>query len=288
MNTIEVAFTLSPYEEAVADALVASLGTMGYNGFEYTPDGFRAYIPVENYDERVFAHWDMLDYFSALYDIRWAAKEIEDQDWNRLWEENFTPIVVDGRIQVRAGFHEPLPGVEYEIIIEPKMSFGTGHHATTALMLRMVLDYADRICGKRVLDMGCGTGILAIMAAKVGAKEVTGIDIDEWAYRNAMENLRNNHIQDRVEIRIGDAALLEGEAPFDVILANINRNILLKDMAHYVGRLNVNGLLIMSGFYQQDLSLIRQRAEELGLVLLQEKEENKWTAACFYKKETCC
>lgn len=230
----------------------------------------------------------MLDYFSALYNIRWAAKEIEDQDWNRLWEENFTPIVVDGRIQVRAGFHEPLPGVEYEIIIEPKMSFGTGHHATTALMLRMVLDYADRICGKRVLDMGCGTGILAIMAAKVGAKEVTGIDIDEWAYRNAMENLRNNHIQDRVEIRIGDAALLEGEAPFDVILANINRNILLEDMAHYVERLNVNGLLIMSGFYQQDLPLIRQRAEELGLVLLQEKEENKWTAACFYKKETCC
>lgn len=152
MNTIEVAFTLSPYEEAVADALVASLGTMGYNGFEYTPDGFRAYIPVENYDERVFAHWDMLDYFSALYDIRWAAKEIEDQDWNRLWEENFTPIVVDGRIQVRAGFHEPLPGVEYEIIIEPKMSFGTGHHATTALMLRMVLDYADRIW-----ENGCWT-----------------------------------------------------------------------------------------------------------------------------------
>lgn len=287
MNTTEVTFTLAPYEEAVADALMATLGDLGYDGFTYTDDGFAAYIPAARFDAGQLERSEALAYFANQYAIRWTVREIEDRDWNKEWEDHFTPIVVDNRIQVRAGFHEPLPGMEYEIIIEPKMSFGTGHHATTALMLRLILQHKEQFAGKRVLDMGCGTGILAIMAAKAGAREVTGIDIDEWAYHNAMENIRNNHA-DHITIRIGDASLLETEVPFDIILANINRNILLEDMPRYIARLAPGGLLVMSGFYLQDLPLIRERAEALGMEYRHHEEEAQWVAACFYKKDTDC
>ena len=181
--------------------------------------------------------------------------------------------MVDDRILVRAGFHAPVPGIEYEILIEPKMSFGTGHHSTTALMLRTILDNKERITGKRVLDMGCGTGILSILAAKTGAREITGI---------AMENIRANGLTN-ITIKIGDARLLEAEAPFDVILANINRNILLEDMPHYVARLLPQGLLIMSGFYLQDLPLIQERAAQSGLTFMTYREDKNWVAASFYK-----
>lgn len=280
MNTIELTFTITPYAEAVADAMIAELGNIGYDGFSYTDTGFSAYIPVADYRAEAVDALDMPAYFSEWYRIDRVAREIEDRDWNREWEEHFTPIVVDNRIQVRAGFHERVPGIEYDIVIEPKMSFGTGHHATTALMLRMILEHAADIRGKRVLDMGCGTGILGIMASKVGAREVVGIDIDDWAYRNAMENLRNNGISG-MTVRIGDAALLADESPFGVIFANINRNILLADMEHYVDRLLPQGVLVMSGFYEQDLPMIREKAESLGLVFGEYREENSWTAACF-------
>lgn len=283
MTYTEIKFTIEPYEEPVADALIAELSNIGYDGFSYTDNGFTAYIDKALYNAEAIRNLEILQYFSEMYRITTTVQEIEDQDWNKVWEENFTPIVVDNRIQVRAGFHEPIPGIEYEIIIEPKMSFGTGHHATTALMLRTILEQATYIKGKRILDMGCGTGILSIMASKVGAREVTGIDIDEWAYNNAMENLQNNHINN-ITIKIGDASLLAAEKPFDVILANINRNILLNDMAHYTARLQQGGLLIMSGFYEHDLPMIREKAESLGLEYRSYREEKQWVAACFYKK----
>ncbi|MDE6451926.1 MAG: 50S ribosomal protein L11 methyltransferase, partial [Odoribacter sp.] len=207
MTYTEVTFTIEPYTEAIADALMAELGSIGYDGFSYTENGFSAYIPTPDYSREAITALQPLQYFSEHFRILTETREIEDQDWNKVWEENFTPIVVDNRIQVRAGFHKAIPGIEYEIIIEPKMSFGTGHHATTALMLRTILELTPEIKGKRVLDMGCGTGILSIMAAKTGAGEVTGIDIDQWAYNNAMENIQNNHI-DNITIKIGDAALL--------------------------------------------------------------------------------
>lgn len=282
MNYTEVTFTIEPYAEAIADALIAELGNIGYDGFSYTEAGFMAYIPCKEYDEEKISTLELLQYFSESYRITTTAQVIEDQDWNKVWEENFTPIVVDNRIQVRAGFHEPIPGIEYEIIIEPKMSFGTGHHSTTALMLTTILERAENIRDKRVLDMGCGTGILSIMAAKVGAREVTGIDIDEWAYNNAMENIRNNQLNN-ITIRIGDASLLKEEQAFDVILANINRNILLNDMEYYVEKLNPQGLLIMSGFYLQDLPMIQEKAEKLGLSYQNYHEEKQWVAATFYK-----
>lgn len=283
MTYTEIKFTIEPYEEPVADALIAELSNIGYDGFSYTDNGFTAYIDKALYNAEAIRNLEILQYFSEMYRITTTVQEIEDQDWNKVWEENFTPIVVDNRIQVRAGFHEPIPGIEYEIIIEPKMSFGTGHHATTALMLRTILEQATYIKGKRILDMGCGTGILSIMASKAGAREVTGIDIDEWAYNNAMENLQNNHINN-ITIKIGDASLLAAEKPFDVILANINRNILLNDMAHYTARLQQGGLLIMSGFYEHDLPMIREKAESLGLEYHSYREEKQWVAACFYKK----
>lgn len=280
MNTIELTFTITPYAEAVADALMAELEGIGYDGFAYTDTGFSAYIPIVDYHAEALENLDMLAYFSELYRIDRTVREIEDRDWNKEWEANFTPITVDGRIQVRAGFYQRVPGIEYDIVIEPKMSFGTGHHATTALMLRTILEHAADLRGKRVLDMGCGTGILGIMASKVGAREVVGIDIDDWAYHNAMENFRNNGV-DAVTVRIGDAALLADEAPFGVILANINRNILLADMERYVERLLPQGMLVMSGFYEHDLPMIREKAESLGLVFGEYREENSWVAACF-------
>lgn len=282
MNYIEVTFNITPYAEAVADALIAELSQIGYDGFSYTDQGFIAYIPVQDYQAEAIGQLEVYRFFAQEHRIETTVQEIEDQDWNKVWEENFTPIVVDNRILVRAGFHETIPGIEYEILIEPKMSFGTGHHATTALMLRTILEHKDQIRGKRVLDMGCGTGILSIMAAKVGAHDITGIDIDSWAYNNAMENIRDNHT-DNITIKIGDAALLAQEQTFDIILANINRNILLNDMPHYTAKLSSDGLLIMSGFYLQDLPLIREKAESLGLVFKEYREEQKWVAASFHK-----
>lgn len=282
MNYTEVNFTIEPYSEDISDALIAELGNVGYDGFSYTDTGFMAYIPVKEYSGKVISNLQLLQFFSERYRISTICQEIEDQDWNKVWEENFTPIVVDNQIQVRAGFHDPMPGIAYEIIIEPKMSFGTGHHSTTALMLRTILEHAGEIKGKRVLDMGCGTGILSIMAAKVNAREVTGIDIDEWAFNNAMENIRNNQLNN-ITIKIGDASLLKNELPFDVMLANINRNILLNDMAHYVEKLNFRGLLIMSGFYLQDLPMIREKASTLGLSFQSHHEDKQWVAASFYK-----
>lgn len=281
MNYTELTFTIEPYSEAIADAMIAELGNIGYEGFSYTDQGFMAYIPTENYNPQALKGLQVLQYFSERYRITISSQDIEDQDWNKIWEENFTPIVVDNRIQVRAGFHEPIPGIEYEIIIEPKMSFGTGHHSTTALMLKTILNHASLFLNKRVLDMGCGTGILSIMAAKAGAQEITGIDIDEWAFNNATENIRNNNLNN-ISIKIGDAALLKNEKPFDIILANINRNILLNDMPNYTERLNPGGYLIMSGFYLQDLPMIREKAETLGLIFEGYREDNQWVAACFY------
>lgn len=283
MNYIEVNFITEPYSEDVCDVLIAALGTIGYNSFCNTDNGFMAYIPEADFNPESINNLDVISFFSGNYQISHTHKEIADQNWNKTWEDTFAPIVVDNRILVRAEFHETIPHIEYEIIIEPQMSFGTGHHATTALMLGSILERKEQIKGKRVLDMGCGTGILSIMAAKAGASEVVGIDIDEWAFNSTIKNTKNNHT-DFISVKIGDATLLENEQPFDVILANINRNILLNDMPRYVARLNPNGCLLMSGFYSQDLSLIREKAESVGLTYQGYKEEQNWVVATFYKK----
>lgn len=282
MTYTEVNFTITPQSEDIADVLISEMGNIGYDGFYNTDNGFMAYIPTKDFNEQTICEMEILQFFSANYQFSWTHSEMPDQDWNKIWEDNFTPIVVNNRILVRAGFHKTIENIEYEIIIEPKMSFGTGHHSTTALMLETILDYTEQIKGKQVLDMGCGTGILSIMAAKAGAASVSGIDIDEWAFNNAMENIKNNQIQN-IAIKIGNATLLENESPFDFILANINRNILLEDMVHYTARLKKGGYMIMSGFYKQDLPLIQKEAEKQGLCYKEYKEENNWIAVSFYK-----
>ena len=283
MNYIEVNYKISPYSENIADAIISELGDIGYESFSYTDTGFNAYIQIDQFDILNIENLETVEFFSNNFDIQTTIKEIEQQNWNKLWEDNFTPIIVDNKIQVRAKFHPADPDIKYDIIIEPKMSFGTGHHSTTALMLGMILDKKNKIEHKKVLDMGCGTAILSIMASKVGAAHVLGIDIDEWAYHNAFENINNNNLNN-IDIKIGDATLLKNEDNFDIILANINRNILLEDMHNYIDRLNSNGYLIMSGFYLQDLAMIQAKAEELGLKFEHYKEENQWTSASFYKE----
>ena len=277
MNYIEVTFDITPYEEAVADALISELGTIGYDGFSYTDQGFTAYIPAKDYNAQAITRLEIFDFFTRNYRIETSVQEIEDQDWNKVWEENFTPIVVDDRILVRAGFHAPVPGIEYEILIEPKMSFGTGHHSTTALMLRTILDNKERITGKRVLDMGCGTGILSILAAKTGAREITGIDIDEWAYNNALENVRLNNTEN-IQVALGGAEQIPAFGTFDIVFANINRNILLNDIQHYTSCMKPGALLFMSGFYTQDIPAIEDECKRNGLNLISHTEKNNWVA----------
>lgn len=283
MTYKEVNFTVYPYSEDIADVLIAELGNIGFDSFCNTDNGFMAYVPAKNYDPQAIEELEILAFFKSDYAISWTTKDIEDQNWNKTWEDSFTPIIVDDQIQVRSKHHEAVQGISYEIIIEPKMSFGTGHHATTALMLSSILKYKEQFKDKRVLDMGCGTGILSIMASKAGAASITGIDIDEWAFNNAMENIGNNQ-GDNIHVKIGDAGLLAEELPFDIILANINRNILLNDMRCYSARLNKSGYLFMSGFYVQDLPLIREEAQRLGLSYVEHLENENWVAACFYKK----
>lgn len=279
----EVTVTMNPYSEAIADALISEFGTIGFDGFYNTDKGFVAYIPEKDFNANAIETLDFWSIVKESYQLTWSSKEIPDQDWNAVWESNFTPIVIDDIIMVRAGFHEPISKVKFDIIIDPKMSFGTGHHSTTALVLRTLVQKERELKGKRVLDMGCGTGILAIMASKLGAREVVGIDIDEWAYNNAMENIKTNHVKD-IEIKIGDAALLKNEKSFDIIVANINRNILIEDMKHYVNCMNLGGLIIMSGFYEQDLPKIKEEAANHGLIFDNYMENQEWVAATFYKK----
>lgn len=284
MDYKAINFNITPFSEEIADILIATMSSIGYEGFQYTDTGFTAYITCEQFEEERIQKLEILQSLAVDYQIDWNFSVLQDRDWNLEWEKNFTPIVVDNRILIRAGIHPTIPGIDYDIIIEPKMSFGTGHHPTTTLMLETLLDFSGQMKGKRVLDMGCGTGILSILAAKLGASTVTGIDIDEWSYRNARENIENNQLQN-IQIKIGNAGLLEKEKEFDFILANINRNILLTDMPFYERCLKDGGILIMSGFYTQDLPSIRQKAAELGMTYGGQKMKQNWVAVSFTKNK---
>jgi ribosomal protein L11 methyltransferase len=302
MKYLEFTFTLAPSSEAAEDVLAAVLADIGFDSFVHTAslDLPRA-ARTDNPEEPVFAEPSGEDRFKAyipatafsaealsetvaafpLEDVRitWQQTEAEDKDWNEEWERNyFQPLVVDGRCVVAGTFHRDVPEAEYRITINPQMSFGTGHHATTSQMISRLL--ADDISGKEVLDMGCGTSILAILARMRGAAHCTAVDVDEWCVKNSRENIALNNI-DGIEVLLGDANSLAVLGPFDLILANINRNILLRDMRQYVTRLRPAGTIYMSGFYTSDVEAITKEAAQQGLTLVDVHTLDDWACVKF-------
>ncbi len=257
----------------IAEQLIAILGELGFESFVEESDHVLAYIPTAAFRE------SELESLIASFTTKYSWKVIPDQNWNAVWESNFQPVTILNRCYIRAPFHPANHDAEFEIVIEPKMSFGTAHHETTALMIQYLMDMD--LEGTSVLDMGCGTGILAILAALKGSQDITAIDNDEWAYANSLENIQRNNTS-RINVYLGDAALLTDQK-FDVIIANINRNILLNDMPHYVKCLKDKGILLLSGFYESDLQAITESCTSLGLKYHSHKVQNSWTAACYTK-----
>lgn len=266
-------FTVEPLQPAT-EILIAELGYAGFESFVETDKGVTAYIQKEDWYEGILDEVQILK--SEAFTINYNSEEVAQTNWNEEWEKNFNPIVVDDICAVRAPFHSPFD-TAYDIIIEPKMSFGTGHHETTHMMIQHIIrnDFKD----KTVLDMGCGTGVLAILAEMKGAKSLDAIDIDNWCYLNSMENVTRNQCQN-INVYEGDASLLEGKH-YDVVIANINRNILLQDLETYVKTLNKQGVLFLSGFYEQDIPMIEKACNNLMLNLDEKIERNNWVALKF-------
>jgi ribosomal protein L11 methyltransferase len=278
MDYIELKCQIKPFSEDIADILIAELSDIDFESFTQTDDTVEAFIQEPLFDMRRVE--ELTVNHLPNFDITYESQKIESQDWNAVWESNFQPVIIADQVVIRASFHTDTPTVPYDIVIDPKMSFGTGHHSTTSLMVQSILE--TDVEGKRVLDMGCGTSLLAILASKRKAIKVDAIDIDEWPYKNSLENIKNNEAKN-VSVFLGDAALLKGKS-YDVVLANINRNILLNDMKHYVACLPSGGTLIMSGFYTEDLQYIKEEAEENELNYIDHKVDNNWVAVRFTKK----
>ncbi|QIX62088.1 50S ribosomal protein L11 methyltransferase [Hymenobacter sp. BT18] len=263
----------------LSDILVAELAEVGFDTFEDNDEGFCAYTTEDVFNPDDVA--EIMSRYEGLGELEHSHRTITRQNWNAEWEKNFQPLVIADQVSVRAPFHPARPDLQHEIVIMPRMSFGTGHHDTTALMIENQLTIDHQ--GKRVLDMGCGTGILAVMAVQLGATSVLAVDVEPWTAENAADNAAENNVQDRVEARLGDISALEGEAPFDIILANINRNVLLEDMAAYGQYLKPGGPILFSGFYEEDLPLIRTAAEQAGFTYESMRTRNHWVSAIFRK-----
>ena len=266
-------FKVEPVQPGT-EILIAELGYAGFESFVETPDGVIAYIQEGDHSESILESIYILS--SEEFEITHKFETIPQTNWNAEWEKNFNPIVVGDQCAIRAPFHDSFE-LKYDIIIEPKMSFGTGHHETTHMMIEHIL--ASDFTNKSVLDMGCGTGVLAILAMKKGALKVEAIDIDNWCYLNSLENISRNEC-DQIIVLEGNASLLEGKK-FDVIIANINRNILLNDLSTYVTCLNENASLFLSGFYDSDCALIEASCQKLGLKLETKHTRNNWVALKF-------
>jgi len=266
-------FKVEPVQPGT-EILIAELGFSGFESFVETPDGVIAYIQEVDHFPTILEAIQILN--SEEFTITYEFETIAQTNWNAEWEKNFNPIVVDDHCAIRAPFHEPF-NVKYDIVIEPKMSFGTGHHETTHMMIQHIL--ASDFTNKSVLDMGCGTGVLAILAEKKGAMALEAIDIDNWCYLNSLENVSRNDCH-HITVLEGDASLLQGKQ-FDVIIANINRNILLNDLSTYSACLNEQGSLFLSGFYDSDCELIESTCEALNLKLENKLTRNNWAALKF-------
>ena len=268
-------FTVEP-RELGTEILLAELGERAFESFIETETGLSAFVQKDLWTEDILE--DIFILGSNEFKIEYTFEEIDQVNWNEEWEKNFEAIDVDGKCHVRAPFHAKTEA-EFDIVIEPKMSFGTGHHETTHMMIQHLLE--TDVAGKKTLDMGCGTAILAILAEMKGAQPIDAIDIDNWCYLNSIENAERNNCK-HISVYEGDAELLKGKT-YDIIIANINRNILLNDMKQYVDCLNANGTLFLSGFYTEDIPVIDTSCTENGLTYVKKFERNNWVALKYVK-----
>lgn len=267
-----------PENQDKADLLMSDMAENGFESFVEEDDCILAYIPQKDYSGELLLQIGMLQ---DIDPDKLMVKVIEDQNWNAVWESNYPPVLIAERCFIHAPFHNPDPQAEFNILIKPKMAFGTAHHETTAMMVELLLE--ETVDGKRALDMGCGTAVLAILAGMKGATDITAIDNDEWAYNNSVENIELNHLENII-VELGDSANLKSRPGFDLILANINKNILLNDMTAYSNALNTNGKILFSGFYKDDLKDIQQAAEQNGMNFVSKRSRNNWVAAVFIKQ----
>jgi ribosomal protein L11 methyltransferase len=276
MDAIYIAydFNVSPKEPAT-EMLIAQLGYVGFESFVEQDHGVTAYIQKQEWNSKILD--DVFLLHSNEFNITFEHNEIVQTNWNEEWEKNFNPIQVDDLVSIRAPFHAN-PLLQFDIVIEPKMSFGTGHHETTHMMVQHLL--ALDLDTKKVLDMGCGTGILAIFAEMKGAKPIDAIDIDRWCYENSLENIQRNNCN-HITVYEGDASVLKEK--YDVIIANINRNILLSDMKTYTDCLNENGVLLLSGFYKEDIVIIEDEVTKHGVTFETMIQRNNWVALKYVK-----
>ena len=281
MNTfdyLEVAVRLDPFTEEMAEILTAELSELPFDSFVTEEPFLKCYIQTEDYrpqDVKV-----VLSGYPAA--VGFTATPVQGQNWNKAWEQEFKPIVVDGKVTIKAQFNENVPRTRFNIWIDPQMAFGTGYHNTTYMMMQRMLGLEAFIRGRSVVDMGCGTAILAILAAKMGARKVFAVDIDSVAAHSAWGNARWNRVGSRVETACGDASLLQ-MGTYDVLLANIHRNIILEDLPTYVRSLRRGGRLLLSGFYMADVPAIREAAEALGLQFAGSSEREDWACLEFAK-----
>ena len=279
MQYIELKIAVQPNEEYITDLLASYLGEIGFESFEEEPEGMIAYIRQEEFDDDALKH--LVSNFPYSTDIHYEILNIDQINWNEEWEKHyFEPIVIGDKCVIHSSFHTNIPNAEYDIVIDPKMSFGTGHHETTSLMIEEIL--TTDLTGKSVLDMGCGTAVLAILAAKRGAEPVIAIDIDPWCTENSAENVQTNGVG-QIQIELGGAERLAGMS-VDVIFANINRNILLEDMKKYSACLNEGGVLYMSGFYTADIPVLEVEMHRNDLKLIASREKNNWAVVKTIKR----
>ena len=276
-----VKFTVTPNEEVATDVLAALLAEVGFESFLPEEDGMSAYAPQALYDADAVAAV-VATFPLEGFEITYTDEFIEGEDWNAEWEKNyFQPIVLGEDCVIHSTFHTDVPKARYDILIDPKMAFGTGYHQTTCHMLRAIL--ASDMNGKSVLDMGCGTALLAILARKHGATDVVAIDIDEFAYENAKENIVLNNTPD-IEVRLGGADAIKEDDSFDFVIANINRNILLADMKNYVRCMHQGSQIFISGFYTEDMDVLKEEAAHNSLRYIDYAEDNRWAMMKFVKE----
>lgn len=277
MNYQEVVLEIHPFNP-YAEIITSNLADISYESFVEDEPFLKAYIPEKDYNENSLKQ--AIEFDNEEVKVKWHTELIQDQNWNAEWERNFPVVEIDKYCRIRADFHPKDDSFEQEIIIEPKMSFGTGHHATTFLMIQNMKELS--LVGKNVLDMGCGTAVLAILAAKEKALQVTAIDIEDWAYENALENVQRNQCTN-VEVFKAGAEILQ-ENSYDIVLANINRNILMRDMPIYVRSMKADAKLLLSGFFESDIALLREKAESLDLTFNFMKKKEDWCLLAFEKQ----